>query len=190
DPIDSMRTPFMVADASPVDVVYDAGSVNVDVAQLEAIGLAGHSPNQMGLLVDGVFFAADVVLPDAAIDKYRIPYLYSLTDHLAALNTAAAVEATYVVPGHGPHAEAITPLLERNRTVIRETQELVLEVCRSPQRAADVMKAVLDGRGANVTDSPGYYLLQPTIAAYLTHLTRTGHLSHEVRDNESIWLRA
>ena len=45
-------------------------------------------------------------------------------------------------------------------------------------------------RRSNVTDAPGYYLLQPTINAYLTHLTRTGDLSHEVASNQSTLRRS
>ena len=56
---------------------------------------AGHSGNQMGILVDGVFFAADVVLPESILEKYRIPYLYSVTDHLRALELAWRLRSTH-----------------------------------------------------------------------------------------------
>jgi hypothetical protein len=43
---------------------------------------------------------------------------------------------------------------------------------------------------AHVLDDPTYYLLRPTVAAYLTHLTRIGEVSHEVSSNRSRWQRA
>jgi glyoxylase-like metal-dependent hydrolase (beta-lactamase superfamily II) len=189
DPLDSMRTNFMLADASPVDVVYDAGALTIDGVTFEAISLAGHSGNQMGILVDGVFFAADVVLPESILDKYRIPYLYSVTDHLAALERCTGVPCTWVVPGHGALLDDISRLRDQNLAVVTETAEEIVDFCDQPRTSGEVMKHVLDSRGAHVTDSPGYYLLQPTINAYLTHLTRAGALSHEVASNSSTWRR-
>jgi len=190
DPLDSMRTNFMLADASPVDVVYEAGPLVIDSVALEAVSLAGHSGNQMGIVCDGIFFAADVVLPESILDKYRIPYLYSVTDHLRALKVCADVPARRVVPGHGQVLDDITDVRDRNRAVVTETAEIIVDFCDQPRTSGEIMKHVLDARGANVVDSPGYYLLQPTINAYLTHLTRTGELSHDVSANISTWRRA
>ena len=190
DPLDSMRTNFMLADASPVDVVYGAGPLDIDGTSMEAVSLAGHSGNQMGIVVDGIFFAADVVLPESILEKYRIPYLYSVTDHLQALETCTDVPARHVVPGHGQSLEDVSQLRDRNLTIVRETAEVIVGFCDQPRTSGEIMKHVLDARMANVVDSPGYYLLQPTINAYLSHLTRTGDLLHEVAANTSTWRRA
>jgi glyoxylase-like metal-dependent hydrolase (beta-lactamase superfamily II) len=190
DPLDSMRTNFMLADASPVDVVYEAGPLEVEGMVLQAMSLAGHSGNQMGILVDGIFFAADVVLPESILEKYRIPYLYSVTDHLRALDACAEIPARRVVPGHGQLLDDIADLRDRNRAVVTETAEIIVDFCDQPRTSGEIMKHVLDARGANVVDSPGFYLLQPTINAYLTHLIRTGNLSHEIAANNSTWRRA
>ena len=190
DPIDSMRTNFMLADASPVDEIYGAGPVQISGIAVDAISLAGHSINQMGLLVDGVFFAADVVLPETILEKYRIPYLYSVTDHLAALEVCDSVDCTVVVPGHGPLLESITELRDRNRSVVLETAEIILDFAIAPRTSGEILTRVLDGRGANVSDAPGFYLLQPTISAFLSHLSRTGDLVHTIAENRSTWLRA
>ncbi len=189
DPIDSMRTSFMLADASPVDQIYGEGPVALERFDGEAISLAGHSGNQMGLLVEGVFFAADVVLPETILEKYRIPYLYSVTDHLDALDRSMTVDATVVVPGHGPILESIGDLQALNKRIVLETAEAVIGFCSEPRTTSEIMTAVLNARGANVTDAPGFYLLQPTIQAYLTHLTRTGDLTHTVEGNASTWER-
>jgi glyoxylase-like metal-dependent hydrolase (beta-lactamase superfamily II) len=190
DPIDSMRTSFMLADASPVDVIYDAGPLDVDGLRIDAVSLAGHSPNQMGIIVDDVFFAADVVLPESILDKYRIPYLFSLTEHLTALARCTDMTARHVVPGHGPLLEDITELRDRNLCVVMGTMDLVTAYCDVPRTSGEIMTHVLYGREAKVMDAPGYYLLQPTINAYLTHLTRSGELNHEIARNASSWQRA
>jgi glyoxylase-like metal-dependent hydrolase (beta-lactamase superfamily II) len=189
DPIDSMRTNFMLADASPVDVVYGAGPLEVDGVSLQAVSLAGHSGNQMGIVVDGIFFAADVVLPESILEKYRIPYLYSVTDHLKALDACADVPARHVVPGHGQMLDDISNLRDRNRAIVTETAEVIVDFCNLPRTSGEIMKYVLDARGANVVDSPGYYLLHPTAFAFLSHLVGVGALTNEIRDGQSLWQR-
>ncbi len=180
----------MLADASPVDVVYEAGPFDVSGLTLHAVSLAGHSANQMGISVDGVFFAADVVLPESILEKYRIPYLFSVTDHMRALELCTAVQARHIVPGHGPLLDDITALRDLNRAVVVGTAETIVAFCGVPRTSGEIMTHVLDERGAQVTDSAGFYLLQPSINAYLTHLTRTGELSHEISANRSTWRRA
>ncbi|RIK42153.1 MAG: MBL fold metallo-hydrolase, partial [Chloroflexi bacterium] len=91
DPPASMRTGFLLAAVSPVDEIFTAGAFSINDVQVEAISLAGHSPNQMGLLVDGVFFCADVVLPERVIARYRMPYLFSVREHVHAMSRAAEV---------------------------------------------------------------------------------------------------
>ena len=45
----------------------------------------------MGILVEDVFFCADVVFPERVIDRYKMPYLYSVREHLASLDRAVEV---------------------------------------------------------------------------------------------------
>jgi glyoxylase-like metal-dependent hydrolase (beta-lactamase superfamily II) len=189
DPIDSLRNGFMLADPSPVDNIYAAGPIDIDRRSLTAISLAGHSANQMGILVDGVFFSADVVLPEVVLEKYRIPYLYSVTDHLVALERCVEVTCDHVVPGHGPLLDNIEDLRAQNLQIVRTTLDLVVECCSKPRTGGEVMTYVLDHSGANVSDATSYYLLQPTIFAYLSHLTRTGDLVHRVEANSATWQR-
>lgn len=187
DPLDSLRTDFLLADASPVDVVYDAGRVDVVGLPVEAVSLAGHSINQMGIRVDGVLFAADVLSPEVVIEKYRVPYLFSLTDHLETLEKLRSIPADATVPGHGPWLENSTDLLELNVAVVTQTMEMTLAACMSPATVSQVSQSVLNAHGAATADATGFYLLQPTIAAYLTHLTRKGALYHSVEANQSLW---
>jgi hypothetical protein len=44
-------------------------------------------------------------LPESVLDKYRIPYLFSLTDHLAALERARTV----------PHRVAVAVMVRFSR---------------------------------------------------------------------------
>ena len=105
DPLDTLRGNFLLADASPVDAIVEPGAHEIAGIRLEAVALYGHSPGQLGYLAGDVFFCADVVLPANVLDKYRIPYLFSLTEHLAALERARCTPHRVAVAGHGPILE-------------------------------------------------------------------------------------
>lgn len=189
DPLDALRGRFLLADPSPVDAVIEAGTVGVAGIGVAVVPLPGHSPNQVGYLVDGVFFCADVVLPAAVLDKYRIPYLYSVTDHLRSLAAAVRVPFSVAVPGHGPTltAEEFAELVALNRALIDAVAERVLVLVAEPATAEAVLTGLLRYFGAEVVDAPGYYLLQPTALAFLSHLAREGSVAHEVRDGRALW---
>jgi glyoxylase-like metal-dependent hydrolase (beta-lactamase superfamily II) len=187
DPPPTMRGNFMLADPSPVDQVLDENSLSLENFEIEIIGLKGHSPNQVGFLVNGVFFCADIVLPESVLEKYRIPYLFSLGDHLASLDRCADVVCRTVVPGHGPTLETIVPLRDLNRSLASEVVQRVVEFTHRPISAEALLTRLLTHFGANVSDAPSYYLLHPTVYAFLSHLQGVGRVRHEVANGESLW---
>lgn len=189
DPPASLRTGFLLAEASPVDEIYAAGPTEVGGVAFEAISLAGHSGNQMGVLVDGVFFCADVVLPGRVIERYRMPYLYSVRDHLRALARAVEVRHDVAVPGHGPTLEHVSELIELNAGLVQRVADIVLEVCHEPRTPEEVLADVLGRLGADPGDPPAYYLLHPTVFAYLTYLEERHELEHAIEGGRSLWRR-
>ena len=189
DPMDSLRTRFLLAEASPVDEILQPGVQTVMGADIEIVSLPGHSMNQVGILVDGVFFCADVVFPQAAIDKYRIPYLYGLTDHLASLEHARTVACSVVIPGHGPVESGFEEPYQRNRKVIDRVLETVIDVLDAPKSGDDVAASVFRRLDVPINDHGGYFLLRPTISAYLAHLHRSGEVDLDIRLGAAMWHR-
>jgi glyoxylase-like metal-dependent hydrolase (beta-lactamase superfamily II) len=187
DPPASMRGGFMLADASPVDVVIVGSMVAVEGIDVAVVPLKGHSPNQVGFLVDGVFFCADIVLPASVLEKYKIPYLYSVTDHLASLELAKDVAHTVAVPGHGPRTGELGSVIELNRSLVLDVAERVVEFAREPVTAETVLTKLLNHYQAVVSDAPAFYLLHPTVYAFLTHLERHGRVRHAVEGGQSLW---
>lgn len=190
DPVDTLRTRFLLAEDGPVDGTFEPGEQSIEGVDLDVISLPGHSMNQMGFVVDGIFFSADVVFPDTALDKYRIPYLYGLTDHLDALDYSLTVSCTQVVPGHGPLEESIQGPVERNRVVIDRVIEAILDEVKEPKSADQLCVDLFARLDVPVNDDQGYYLLRPTISAYLSHLQRVGEVSLETRNRGVVWLRS
>jgi len=187
DPPASMRGSFMLADASPVDEVITGSHLSVNGFEIDVVSLAGHSPNQLGFLVEGVFFCADIVLPKSVLEKYRIPYLFSVRDHLASLDRCSEVECAMAMPGHGPLLESIEPLRDLNRALVNEVATRAIEFAAEWVTAEVLLTRLLRHFGATASDAPSYYLLHPTVFAFLSFLLDEGKLQHDVRDGESLW---
>jgi glyoxylase-like metal-dependent hydrolase (beta-lactamase superfamily II) len=191
DPLDTLRGNFLLADASPVDSIVEPGGHEVAGIRVEAVPLNGHSPGQLGYLAGDVFFCADVVLPANVLDKYRIPYLFSLTEHLAALERARGTPHRVAVAGHGPILEdgQLDAAIDLNTALAQRVAAAILDLMATPQSAEAILEGLLGRFDAPVADAPSFYLLQPTVFAFLSHLHRSGEIGHEIRDGRSLWTR-
>ena len=191
DPLETLRGNFLLADASPVDTIVEPGAHEIAGIRIEAIPLYGHSPGQLGYLAGDVFFCADVVLPANVLDKYRIPYLFSLTEHLAALECARSTPHRVAVAGHGPILEGgqLDVAIDLNVALAERVAAAILDLTTTPRSAEAILEGILRRFDAPVVDAPSFYLLQPTVFAFLSHLHRSGEIGHEVRDGRSLWRR-
>jgi glyoxylase-like metal-dependent hydrolase (beta-lactamase superfamily II) len=191
DPLDTLRGNFLLADASPVDMVVEPGAHEIAGICVEAVALYGHSPGQLGYVAGDVFFCADVVLPAIVLDKYRIPYLFSLTDHLAALERARGTPHRVAVAGHGPILEdgQLNMAIDLNASLAQRVAEAILELTATARTAEAILEGILRRFDAPVGDAPSFYLLQPTVFAFLSHLQRSGEIGHEIREGRSLWKR-
>ncbi|HVL23124.1 MAG TPA: MBL fold metallo-hydrolase [Thermomicrobiales bacterium] len=190
DPLDTLRGRFLLAEAGPVDAVLEPGEQEIEGVEMHVVSLAGHSMNQLGFVVDGVFFCADVVFPQSALEKYRIPYLYGLTEHLDALDYAATIDCRIAVPGHGPLEESLADPVRRNHEVIDRVVTALLGLLTEPMSTDRICAELFAALDVPVLDDQGYYLLRPTVAAYLSHLQRVGEVTHEIIDRAGVWRRA
>jgi glyoxylase-like metal-dependent hydrolase (beta-lactamase superfamily II) len=191
DPLDTLRGNFLLADASPVDTIVEPGAHEIVGIRVEAVPLYGHSPGQLGYLVGDAFFCADVVLPATVLDKYRIPYLFSLTEHLAALERARGTPHRVAVAGHGPILEddQLDLAVNLNAALAERVAAAILDLTATPRSAESILEGILRRFDAPVADAPSFYLLQPTVFAFLSHLHRSGEIRHEIRDGRSLWTR-
>ena len=155
--------------------MVEPGAHEIAGIRLEAVPLFGHSPGQLGYLAGDVFFCADVVLPENVLDKYRIPYLFSLTEHLAALDGPAAHPTGWRLPVMGRCSRmGSSGRIDLNAALARRVAEAILELTATPRTAEAILEGILRRFDAPVVDAPSFYLLQPTVFAFLSHLHRSG----------------
>ena len=85
NPIHNLHNKFVLADPSPVDEGIEMGKLNLVGLEVEIVSLPGHSFNQIGVKLDDVLFCADTVFSERVIDKYRIPVVQDVGNHLKTL---------------------------------------------------------------------------------------------------------
>lgn len=190
DPIDDLKNRFLQAEACRVDAIIDPGATNILGADVQIVPLPGHSLNQQGFVFDTVFFCADAVFPKGAIEKYKLPYLYGLTKHLESLERCLSVPCSVVVPGHGPLEESIEPLVNLNRRVIEQACQVIIGTVSQPANTDAICASLFRSMDVPVNKAQGYYLLRPTVLAYLSHLHREGAITYQIKDEEMQWMGA
>jgi glyoxylase-like metal-dependent hydrolase (beta-lactamase superfamily II) len=190
DPPVSLRGGFLLAAASPVDRVIEETTITYDDASIAVIPIPGHSPGQVGYLVDSVFFSADVVLPENVLQKYRIPYLYSVRDHLASLAESLSVPCSWFVPGHGDPGTAIEAAVQHNRSSIERVCNWIVERTKSPRTAESLFHELLDHTDAPIANEGAYFLLHPTVFAFLSFLEGEGAIQSALDGRTLTWRRS
>ncbi len=130
---------------------------------------------------------ADVVLPEQVLDKYPLPYLYSVRDHLPSLDRALTTPHRIAVPGHGPTTTDLASMVDLNRRRVHVVAENIVRTCQDPSTPEVILRRAVKSLGAEPADAAGFYLLQPTIFAFLTYLEDQGRLEHKIEDGQSVW---
>lgn len=189
DPLDDLKNRFLQAEPCPVDAIIAPDARAILDVTVEIVPLPGHSPNQFGFVFDGVFFCADAVFPLGAIEKYKLPYLFGLSDHLVSLDRCREVACAAVVPGHGPSLASIADLVDVNRRVIDRAREIIVDAVREPLGSDDVCASLFQTMEVPVNKAQGYYLLRPTVMAYLSHLERQKQIRYEFAGERLVWVR-
>nr|WP_051375599.1 MBL fold metallo-hydrolase [Alicyclobacillus pomorum] len=99
-PFEALRNKFLLADASPVHVDLQGGQTfAIGDVEFQCVPLPGHAHGQLGIRVDGVFFAADGYFDPPVVDKLGLPYMVNYTETLESAKSIPAVDAEWVVPG-------------------------------------------------------------------------------------------
>lgn len=198
-PVAALRNRWVLAPGSPVHQILGEGQIApgqrwaaaVGEISLELIGLPGHSPAQIGVLVDGVCIAADGFFGPAVVAKHGIPYAYDIAEQLASLDALAGLDAAWFLPGHGALASRadLPEHLAANRAAIERSREIVLAALAEPGDLAAITARVLTALDQRPAGIPQYAIFSGAVAAYLSHLEQQGLARAELRGLELIWGR-
>jgi len=186
-PIRNLHNKFVLAKPSPVDHIIEPGKLSVIDLELEIIALPGHSFNQIGVKIDNIFFCADTVFSERVINKYRIPVVQDVKNHLETLEMLKEMDCDLFVPAHTKPTEDIKPLVEKNlnttKNIIADIKGLIKETKTTEQIQSEL--SMQYGLDLNVVQQ--YYLIHMTIMAYLGYLYNSKQAGIKIENNFLYW---
>jgi glyoxylase-like metal-dependent hydrolase (beta-lactamase superfamily II) len=186
-PIGSLRNRFVMAKPSPVHHVLQPGKATIIGRELEIVPLPGHSPNQVGVLADGVLFCADTVFSERVIDKYRVPVVQDVGSHLETLKRLMNTRHGLYMPSHTEPVGDIRPLAQLNLDATNRILEDVYGALAELKTSEQVQAELCTLYGLDLDVVQQYYLVHTTVMAYLSHLHETKRIKAELKGNNLYW---
>lgn len=188
EPPDELRAPRFAAESCKADVLVTEEMLHVAGVPVKPVSLPGHTASHTGYIVCDVFFTGDILAGEEELDNTAISYAYSVTRRLESLEKLKGYRCARYVLGHGTVHEEIAALIERNIAQVQDVLDCIKAFLRSGEaQASQVFEAVCAHCGIQVRNVREYYLLYPTLHAFLSHLSNSGQITHTVKGNRLVW---
>lgn len=182
-PCGELRNKFLMAQPSEA---VDLKEFDLP-AGLKVIPLDGHYFGMLGVGTDdGVWFLADCVMGENILQKYHAAFIYDVAAYLVTLEKIEKLEGSWFIPAHAPACRDIKPLAAANRAKVLEICQLLIDLCREPIIAEEVMKKVFDHYQLTL-DWNQYVLVGSTLRSYLAYLHDSQKLSVRFENNRLLW---
>lgn len=162
-----------------------------DGVSFKVIPLPGHYLNQVGLIFtdsDGktVFFMGDAISGRNVIRKYWIQYLLDEKKTKESLMKISEINSDFYVPSHGSLVNDIEGLSELNIIAILETENLIVDIVKTPKTTEQILKEVTDRNKIRLGVFQ-FVLIGSTVRAYLTGLYEEKRITFAIEKNEMRW---
>lgn len=188
EPVAELRVPRFNPQPCSVDVRLSQGEVHVAGVKVQIVPLAGHTGTHTGYVVDDVFFTGDILAGAEELANNAVSYAYSTAKRLQSLEKLRRYTCSYYVLGHGRVESDITNLIERNIAQVMDTLDFIKSYLRKGcAEASEILTAICERYGIEIRNLKQYYLLNPTLYSYLSHLSNEGEIKYGVRDNRLLW---
>lgn len=206
-PIPELRTKFYQAQPSLVTRILEQnekfalGIPGVSASDtdaplsVEVIPLPGHYLDMCGYFVTDndsgkkACFLGDAIYGRNIIKKYWIPYLYNETEFRESLEKISHIEADWYIPSHGDIITSIKELVELNTIAVLETEDMIVDILKTPHTAEEVLKIVAD-RNSIPLGYGQFVLIGSTLRSYLSCMYEAGRIKYEMTENRMMWMNA
>jgi glyoxylase-like metal-dependent hydrolase (beta-lactamase superfamily II) len=184
-----LQNKLVMATPSKVDYIIKKEEKTLDIGEidLEIIPLPGHSPNQIGIKINGVVFSADAVFSEEILNKHKLPYLVDVEKQKETLSLLRSLNAKLLVPSHGEPVTDAAPMIDAFEKIISEVEEYLLGTLKEEKTTEQTMKALCDRYAVEVGKANQYFLMHTITLAYLSYLRNKGQLVLSFRDNVLYW---
>lgn len=185
EPIDELKDKFFMAKPIRPDFIINEDFID----DLKIIKLPGHSPGLVGVATpDNVLYASDSFFTSEVLDKYKIPYLFSVRDSLDSLERLKNSDYDFYVLAHGGLLEKAQArsAIENNIKKIHEVLSAVTEFLSEKNTIEGVLRYLSEKYDLFVKVGQ-YFLNLSIVKAYLSHLKKENKISCFIEGKELYW---
>lgn len=186
-PPEELRTPFLMANVSPVDVLLGEPTVRIGDKTFGIVSLKGHSPNQIGVITDGTFFCSDSIFSAKAWERLVLVYAVDIGETIKSIERLKRTAAEAYVPSHAVPTGDIAELADLNLTRIQILVDDILRILSVPNDTATILWEICEKYNLKIRTLQQYYLCIDTLKAYLSYLKEQGLISYEFDANRLMW---
>ncbi|WP_226670715.1 MBL fold metallo-hydrolase [Metabacillus litoralis] len=187
-PLPEMRNKFLEGKPIVVDEEVKEGTYHFGETQFECIALPGHSMNQLGLLINGVLYAADSYFSEEQLHKHKIPFIIDAKDTLNSLNGLKNIDCIGAVPGHGIYETAFQKTVDTNIMYHNTILESILNLINNQNETGitheDLVSQVCKTWAVNLNNVSMWMLFRTAITAYVTFLVKEEKVKLFIDDNK------
>ncbi len=168
-----------------VDYILEYGINKIDNDKFNVIPLRGHSIEQIGIITENkVCFLGDSIFSDAILEKYSLPFIYSVEDFLETLCYIKDIDADCFVLSHSDYIysrEEIGALADRNIENVEYYCDLCLTLLEQPLTREQLLKNVTILKELPM-DRNKYYINFAAISAFISYLYNKGAVDTFLED--------
>lgn len=187
-PLDELRNKFLLAEASRVDhLLPTEGQVEIDGVLLEVISLPGHSWNQVGLVVEGICFAADSFFGEETLKKHKLPFLVDA--HETLLSLVRLLESPYrgFLPGHGPYTTSPEAVLTANIHCHRRLYGIIEGLLAEEKTLEETLAHLCERLQISIENATSYVLYRTALMGYFVGLVKEKRIGYRFANNQWLW---
>ncbi|MGG0755946.1 MBL fold metallo-hydrolase [Brevibacillus laterosporus] len=188
-PLPELCNKFLLADPSRVDeILPENGELILSDCTFQTISLPGHSWNQLGIVVDGICFAADAYYSPEVLEKHRLPFLIDADEAVQSIQRLQQTNYQGYLPGHGMFETNVLSTLAYNEGY---HQQILGEIEQwfsvQPATLEEGLTWICEKRNISIQNMTSYALFRTAFMGYVTGLHRQGKLSYYFEGNRLLF---
>lgn len=189
-PLAELCNKFLLAEASRVDRLLPAeGELDIDGVRFEVISLPGHSWQQVGLVCDGICFAADSFFGEETLKKHKLPFLVDAHETLRSLVKLLESGCRGYLPGHGPYTTSPEAILTKNIHWHRRLYDVIEEILAEEKTLEQTLALLCERLHISIQNATSYVLYRTALMGYLIGLMKEERVSYRFAANQWLWSR-
>ncbi|MGQ9722229.1 MAG: MBL fold metallo-hydrolase [Candidatus Jordarchaeum sp.] len=185
-PPTELKNKFMMGTPCKIDQIVGEGSLEIGSMKVNIINLPGHSPQQIGVIAEGILFCADSVFPTEVLEKHKILFLHNVEDFRNSLTRLLTINCENFLPSHGKlvKREEFVKLVNSNLASTEEVEEKIIEILNTPLEINKLISIVLDRFEMSIDRYSDYALFSSTLKAYLNYLKDKEGIGFKMERNQ------